>query len=79
MAENIEDIDLVFRIIDSGIDIKIPRKRSTDYVTKYLKFLANAYLFKALGKERQGYITSDSSFVAFDPPGKYMYIYIQSL
>lgn len=70
MEENIENIDLVIRIVDSNIVIKVPRKRSTDYVKTYLPFIAKSHLSKVLGED-QATITSDNSFVAFDPPGKY--------
>jgi hypothetical protein len=71
MAENTENIDLVIRIVDSGIDIKLPRRRSTHLVKSNLAFFTNAHLSKALGNIPQGFVTS-SSFVAFHPPGKYI-------
>jgi len=67
MAENTDNIDLVIRVVDSGIDIKLPRRRSTDLVLRHLAFFANAHLSKALENGSQVKVTS-SSFVAFHPP-----------
>lgn len=69
MAENSENIDLVIRIVDSGIDIKLPRQRSTGLVLNSLTFIVNAKLFEALGKTGAPLV----NLVAFDPPGKYIY------
>jgi hypothetical protein len=71
MSANTENIDLVIRVVDSGIDIKIPRRRSTDFVQSNLAFLANAHLSKFLGTSPQAFVTN-SSFVAFHPQGKYI-------
>ena len=71
MAENTENIDLVIRVVDKNIDIKIPRRRSTDLVRKYLVFLTNAHLSRILETGSQSFV-KDSSFVAFDPQGKYI-------
>ena len=72
MAENTENIDLVIRVVDSGIDIKVPRRRSTDLVKSNLAFLTNAHVSKVLGTSPQAFVTN-SSFVSFHPLGKYIW------
>ena len=71
MAENSENIDLIIRVVDKNIDIKIPRSRSTDLVKKYLVFLTNAHLSRILETGSDSFV-NNSSFVAFDPQGKYI-------
>jgi hypothetical protein len=71
MTENTDNIDLVIRVVDSGINIKLPWRRSTDLVLRNLAFFANAHLSKALENDSQVKVTS-SSFVTFHPPGKYI-------
>jgi hypothetical protein len=68
MAENNENKnDLVFRIIDSAINIKVARTRSTDVIQKSILFQANAHLHNRLGVGSQARIRA-SGLVSFEPP-----------
>jgi len=72
MAENKEnEIDLVFRIIDSAINMKVTRKRLTDVIRNSILFQANAHLHHHLGPgtQAQARILA-SGLVGFDPPGE---------
>lgn len=72
MAENEEnEIELVLRVIDSAIDIKITRKRSTDLIRNSILFQANAHLRHYLGPGAQGQARILApGLVAFEPPGE---------
>ena len=65
-----DEIELVFGVIDSKIDIHVTRKRSTDLVRnpKILAFLANSHLSKILGTGSQTFVKpTTESFIHFEP------------
>lgn len=71
MAENKEnEIDLIVQVIDSAINIKVTRQRSTDVVQNSIIFQANAHLRNRLGAGAQALIRS-SGLVGFQPAGEY--------
>ena len=77
MAETLElkddEIELVLGIIDSGIDIHVTRKRTTDLVRNpnAIAFLANAHLSKILGTGPQAFVKPKTeSIVHFEPAGE---------
>jgi hypothetical protein len=70
MAENNDnEIDLIFRVIDSAINIKVSRKRSTDVIHNSILLQANAHLHNRLGVGSQARIRA-SGLVSFEPPSE---------
>lgn len=76
MAETLkleeDEIELVLRVIDNGIDIHMTRKRTTDLVRNpnTLVFVANAHLSKILGTGPQTFVKTES-IIHFEPTSEY--------
>jgi hypothetical protein len=77
MAETLkledDEIEFVLGIIDSGIDIHVTRKRSTDLIRNpgAIAFLANAHLSKILGTGPQAFVKpTTESIIHFEPAGE---------
>jgi hypothetical protein len=78
MAETLkleeDEIELVFRVIDSGIDIHMTHKRTTDLVRNpnTVAFVANAHLSKILGTGTQSFVKpTTESIIHFEPASEY--------
>jgi len=69
MAGKEDEIELIVRVIDSAINIKVTRQRSTDVVRNSISFQANAHLSRILGNGPQPLI-KPSGFIGFEPTGK---------
>lgn len=69
-----DEIELVLNIIDSGIDIHVTRKRTTDQVLNpgIIAFLANAHLSKILGTGPKTFVEPKTeNIVHIEPASEY--------
>jgi hypothetical protein len=67
-----DEIEFVLGVIDSGIDIHVTRKRTTDLVRNpnTIAFIANAHLSRILGTGPQAFVKTES-IIHFEPAGEY--------
>jgi hypothetical protein len=69
-----DEIELVLSIIDSGIEIHVTHKRTTDLVRSpnTIAFIANSHLLKILGTDPLAFVQPKSeSIIHFEPTGEY--------
>ena len=69
-----DEIEFVLGVMDSGIDIHVIRKRTTDPVRNpnAIAFIANAHFSRILGTGPQAFVKAETeSIIRFEPAGEY--------